>query len=742
MKKRNFRICGVLIAALLLTAAASGTVHPSLLLTRDGAAQIRAVRGTLPAFDRSLDADIALADRAIADGIVLPPPTDGGGGYSHEKHKQNYYALYHCGVAWQITGEEKYAEFAARMLLAYADLYPTLGTHPVQLSKTPGRLFWQTLNECVWLVHASIAYDCIHDYLSESRKNEIEKNLLRPMADFIMDGTPQNAENRATFNRMHNHGTWAVAAVGMAGLAVGDDDYVRKALYGTDLTGRNGGFMMQMDRLFSPDGYFTEGAYYQRYAIWPFVLFAQAVDNRMPQLDIFNHRGRILEKALDVLIQLAYDGRFMKFNDALDKGYDAQEMVYAVDIVYKSNPAKKELLGIAERYQGKFLPTDAGYAVARGISLGEARQPQFRSVLLRDGTAGEEGGVAIIRPRERGSESALLLKATSHGLSHGHYDKLNMVYYDNGTDVIADYGAARFVNVEAKNKGHYTRENKSFAMSTVAHNTVVADQTSHYGGNIAVSSRHHPTVYLARLGSEPVQVFSAVDSTAYDGIRMQRTTAWIETGFLEHPLILDLFSLSSAVEHTYDFPLWFNGHIVGTTFSYQRPEIMSAMGAGDGYRHLWVEAAGRSEGGTECFTWLANNRFYSASAAVPPGTEFYVVRSGADDPDFNLRSQQARILRVKASGHTFAAAIETHGGFDPATEAVDNVAASVERIALAVDSEEHTVVCVSFRGGQTLTFCLAKRDNRPQSRHRIAAADQIYEWEGPCHVKTKQTLKP
>ncbi len=42
-----------------------------------------------------------------------------------------------CGIAWQVTGQEKYARRVADMLLkAYADLYPTLGFHPVTLSKT------------------------------------------------------------------------------------------------------------------------------------------------------------------------------------------------------------------------------------------------------------------------------------------------------------------------------------------------------------------------------------------------------------------------------------------------------------------------------------------------------------------------------------------------------------------------------------------------------------------------------
>ena len=59
-------------------------------------------------------------------------------------------------------------------------------------------------------------------------------------------------------------------AVGMIGFAMNREDYVKKALYGSDGTGKRGGFIRQMDYLFSPDGYFTEGAYYQRYAIWYF----------------------------------------------------------------------------------------------------------------------------------------------------------------------------------------------------------------------------------------------------------------------------------------------------------------------------------------------------------------------------------------------------------------------------------------------------------------------------------------
>ena len=38
----------------------------------------------------------------------------------------------------------------------HAQKYPKWGLHPVSLSPVPGRLFWQTLNESVWLVQKTL----------------------------------------------------------------------------------------------------------------------------------------------------------------------------------------------------------------------------------------------------------------------------------------------------------------------------------------------------------------------------------------------------------------------------------------------------------------------------------------------------------------------------------------------------------------------------------------------------------
>ena len=170
-----------------------------------------------------------------------------------------------------------------------------------------------------------------------------------------------------------------------------------------------------------------------------------------------------------------------------------------------------------------YLPIIGGFKVARDIARGEAAPITYRSGVFRDGRKGDEGGIAVIRSTDSNLNSALTLKATSHGLSHGHFDKLTMAYYDNGNEILADYGASRFLNIEAKYKGHYTRENQSFAKQTIAHNTLVVDETSHFAGDIKVSSRYHSDIIYHDFDNGHFQVMVAKDTNAYPGVEMKRT---------------------------------------------------------------------------------------------------------------------------------------------------------------------------------------------------------------------------
>ena len=109
-----------------------------------------------PLFDAELARARSFVDGMIEGGVVVPIPRDPGGGYTHEQHKRNYRAIHLSGQLFRITGELRYRDYARDLLLEYAQLYPTLGEHPEKHDQYSGRLFWQVLNEAMWLVHDSM----------------------------------------------------------------------------------------------------------------------------------------------------------------------------------------------------------------------------------------------------------------------------------------------------------------------------------------------------------------------------------------------------------------------------------------------------------------------------------------------------------------------------------------------------------------------------------------------------------
>ena len=121
----------------------------------------------------------------------FPIPKDPSGGYSHEKRKSNYLMMYRAAMLHQVLGEKKYGTYVKEMLLGYAKLFPTLELHPYGKSYSPGKIFWQGLNDAMYLIHVIQAYDCVYYELSPEEREEVESKLLKPFADFLSIGSPK-----------------------------------------------------------------------------------------------------------------------------------------------------------------------------------------------------------------------------------------------------------------------------------------------------------------------------------------------------------------------------------------------------------------------------------------------------------------------------------------------------------------------------------------------------------------------
>lgn len=657
---------------------------------------------------------------AMAGGINVPQPRDLGGGVTHEQHKANYKAIAGAGALYRLTGDRAYADFARDMLLAYARLYPTLSNHPAGNSPVKGRLFWQALNDSVWLVYSAQGYDAIRETLTVEQRRTIDNDVFRRMAHFLSE------ENAPYFDRIHNHATWATAGVGMTGYVLRDPDLVDRALNGSAHDG-SAGFLRQVDELFSPDGYYAEGPYYQRYALAPFVIFARAIQQNEPQRDIFGRRDGLLLKAVDSVIQSSYAGLLFPINDAMpDKGLDSEEIVTGVAIAY-AQTQDPSLLWIAQG-QGRTILAPDGLAVAEGVASGTARPFDFRSMQLRDGPNGDLGNLVFLRHGGANGQ-ALVMKNSQQGQGHGHFDRLGMVFYDNGQAVVRDYGSARFLNVEAKGGGGYLPENDSWAMQTVAHNTLVVGEASQFGADWQ-RGEEYPTTPLFFEVAEGFQIASARLDDGNDGVALTRTLAMIEHPDLAFPVVIDLLRAEGSAPNDYDLPLHFNGQIVSAFEADHSVRDRPVLGDANGYQHLWVDAVAAPSSAARSLTWLLGGRFYTYRFGASSPISALLVESGANDPNFNLRREPALIQRMQGQADaSFFSVLEPHGAYDATAETVSGSTSRIRAIA-RVAGEGGEVIVLTLASGRTLALGVA-HDVAAGATHSMRANGQTYEWTGP-----------
>ena len=693
--------------------------EPSQSASAPKAAAASAYQGVT--FDTVLEDAKTQLDAQMAMPIEVPTPKDPGGGYTHEKHKLNSTLMYNAGQIYKLTGEKKYADFAGKMMLAYADVYPSWGLHPEKKEQSPGRMFWQNLNESMYLLNVSQSYAAIKDTLTQEQRDHIEKDLLRNMANFLSVEAPE------TFNKVHNHGTWATAAVGLTGYAIGDDEYVQQALLGLDKSGE-AGFLKQMDKLFSPDGYYNEGPYYQRFAMMPFVIFAQEVQKNNPEIKIFEKRDSILMKAIYTTLQQNYGGLFFPINDAIkDKGISTREMVHGAAIAYDLT-GDKGLLSIAKT-QGRFMLTPESRKLSEDLVAGLAEPFDYKTMRLGDGEDGTEGALDIIRASKDPDDLVVVAKNTSQGLGHGHFDKLGLLVFDSGNEILRDYAAARFLNVEAKYGGHYLAENDKFAKQTIAHNALVVDETSHFGGSVNIGNKNAPELG-AFYNSDNLKVTTAEISTAYDDVRMGRTVAMIKDPALTRAIIVDLMEGHSESVHQYDLPFYYNGQLIETNFKIKADSLIrKPLGGANGYEYLW-KVGEADAGDMSQITWLLDSTFYTVTTAVPENTEVLFAEIGANDPDFNLRRESAFILRAKTNdGVSFASVIEPHGDYNGTIEYTKGSHSQVASVKHLEDGADEFVE-ITLKSGKKIGVALAGSEDENEE-HSAVINGKTMNWTGP-----------
>ncbi|HID07210.1 MAG TPA: heparinase, partial [Armatimonadetes bacterium] len=461
--------------------------HPRLLLNREGVAQLKARIERYEWAKVRWEAIKRSAERWLAQQIELPPrggnwwhwyacPKHGAGlrrgkqigkwQWEHicpvgkellrgdpERPQRDYdgcvimgihhglaRAVRELGLAYQVTGDERYAKKAREILLAYAERYLSYPLHTVHgASKVGGgRVGSQTLDESTWLITLSQGADLVWQTLTDNDRTIIAEKLLLPAArDVIL---PHKIG-------VHNIQCWKNSAVGLVGFLLGDAELIYEAIYN-----RERGYWTQMHKGVLPDGVWWEGAwgyhFYTLSALWNLTEAARNCG--------INLYGDELKGMFDAPLRFAMPNlRLPAFNDSGEVDLRGRATFYELAFARYHDTRYVTLLRMSNRQNDFALWFGVGdLPTAEEIKWQSANYPR--------------AGYAILARGKGDQATWLCLKYGPHGGGHGHPDKLNFILYARGLVIAPDPGTARYgIPIQ---RGWYR--------TTLAHNTLTVDEAS------------------------------------------------------------------------------------------------------------------------------------------------------------------------------------------------------------------------------------------------------------------------
>ncbi|MFP4249196.1 MAG: heparinase II/III family protein [Armatimonadota bacterium] len=527
--------------------------HPVLLVTRDDLPRVRERIATLDWAREAWEPILRSADRWSEREIEMP---DRGGQWYHwytcdecggnletvsptehvcgacgaeytgwpyddvvimRRHNNLSNATRDLGLAYAVTGDEKYAAKAREILLGYADVYLDYPLHNKQGEDGRGacHVGAQPLSEATWLIPIVQGFDCIFDLLSEDERAEIAERVLLPAAELV----------RSYANSIHNIPCWENAAYGMAGITLGVSDLASDAINGEF------GFRNQIEQGVDDDGVWYEGSwgyhYYTMSALEPLAVAAEHVG-----IDLYS--DRYLSMFTAPVRMMGPTGTLPAFNDsgrtsAVGTGraklyenaashWEAEELAVVLAAAGRRSGYQALLFGPDE------LPTGA-------TSLSSTIFPAAGVAMLRTDPDDRPGDLIHGVPA-----NCLALDYGPHGGGHGHPDKLAFEMHVMGRLFATDAGSVKYGN--PAHRGWYKQ--------TLSHNTVVVDGAS-----------QQPTEgdLLFHVFGDNVGLVGVESDEAYHGVTLRRVMALLPEGMLDITLAL------SDDEHQYDWALHGRGEL-------------------------------------------------------------------------------------------------------------------------------------------------------------------------------------
>lgn len=439
------------------------------------------------------------------------------------------------GLLYQVYEDEKYAAAGREILLKFAELYLKYPTTNTILG--PAHVFFGTLSESFWGVDMAYGYDLLYNYkgLTPEDRIKIKEKLFYPLAKITQE-FPESASNRQLW---YNNVSAAV------GFLYNDQDLIEFALKGEY------GFEWQLGSALPESGFWAEWSGYHFVALRGMIHLAEMARHNGMDLYHMEIAGRSMKKMFDAPFEVILPNyEFPRSKDSGGGNLLEYATFYEVGYAVYRDPRYLSVLNSTNIIRGtQIVGEESGARESRApITLFNLlpELPQGSREIYPEKSVNLEGnGFAILRNGADKDRRYLYLDYGIMGGEHGHPDRLQIGYYALGRNWIVD----------PLNESYFNPNLQLWYRQTIAHNTVVLNQTSQTWAN----------GYGIFFGALPgLQVASGGSETVYPGAKLTRTLVQVGAYFV------DLFDVSCPEKRIIDWPLHSFGKLTLTGLSLKR----------------------------------------------------------------------------------------------------------------------------------------------------------------------------
>jgi sialidase-1 len=365
--------------------------------------------------------------------------------FSHQ-HSRNLRQMRTAAWAYAISGDKRFADYAAKVLLGYAERYAQYPYHSNSSTqdaknRSGGHIFEQTLNEAVSLsTDIGPAYDLIHDsgVLSAADHKRIREGLILPML--------QNLDKNRTGK--NNWQTWHNAGMIWGGALLDDPVWIEKAI-----DDPQNGHRYQVEVSVSKEGMWYENSWgYHFYTLQALVNIAETA--RRLDIDLWSDPRLKAMFTLPVHYTMA-DGMLPRFGDDTGASVKGVNRLFEPAYHVYEDPQILSLLASTPNFESVLLGRRTDVTTA---------PPTLTSRLV------EDAGHAILRTNGRAGLTAAMTFGPYGGF-HGHFDKLSFVFYGFEEELGVDPGRAR-------SQAYRLPIHRNWYKATLSHNAVLVDGQS------------------------------------------------------------------------------------------------------------------------------------------------------------------------------------------------------------------------------------------------------------------------